>query len=71
MKCPYCNDDMEFGYIKAAGEKLSWTPENEKRPMTRWGISKNGIELGAYSFFSGSCVNAAYCPACKKVIINT
>lgn len=53
MKCPYCSRDMNLGYIKAGGEILAWTPEYEKHPWTRWGISRNGVKLGSYSLFGG------------------
>ncbi len=70
MICPYCNCEMSRGFIRAYGEILTWTPENETKPFTRWGISENGIKLGKYSFFKGGIVNAFYCCNCKKAIID-
>jgi len=61
---------MKLGFIKAGGERLSWTPLGEKQGWTRWSVSPNGVKLGNYSFFKGDKVNASYCMVCRKIIID-
>ena len=70
MICPYCNNKMNRGFIKNREQKLSWIPDGEKAPLTSWSISKNGIALGNYSFFSGGETVAFYCAECKKIILD-
>ena len=70
MNCPYCSREMKTGFIKTRGESLTWTPEGERSPLTRWGIPANGIRVGDYSYLGGGMVYADYCDYCGKIIIN-
>lgn len=64
MKCPYCNEEMEKGYIQSArpifwGEekhKISFQPNRDKE----FTISKG--------FLTGCTVESYYCINCKKLI---
>lgn len=70
MKCPYCEKEMQNGYIEA-DNLLSWTPENEVRKgLTKWAISPNGVKLADFYLMCSASVDAMYCSSCKKIIIN-
>ena len=66
MKCPYCNHEMEHGYIKSSQrmywgkeEKLGFLPDDIKLTKNFW----NG-------FFEGNFVESHHCSHCKKIVIS-
>ena len=67
MKCPYCNKQMEAGYIKTPNHASKWTPAKGSNPLTKWA---NGVRFVGYSHITGTRIPAEYCPECGKVIIN-
>lgn len=64
MKCPYCNKDMEQGYIKSP-QQLFWSKFKEL------GTDNETIRLSGNfwdGFARGFSVESYYCPDCKKII---
>ena len=69
MKCPYCNIEMEQGFIQSPQE-ISWK-KGEKRPLLgRAQFHEGSVILSELSFIKGSAVTAYLCRACRKVIID-
>ncbi len=65
--CPYCNKEMELGFIHGDRYALKWVPENKnKGPMLQW-FSK-GIKL-TQPLINPS-IESYYCDECKKIIID-
>ena len=66
MKCPYCNKDMEKGYIKS-GQRVLWSRDKEIGMAT-----EDDIKLYKNSFvnmmFNGNTADSFYCPECKIII---
>ena len=46
MKCPYCNSEMEKGYLQGNGSAIIW---DKKKHRIRVHASKDGISL-AFNF---------------------
>lgn len=72
MKCPYCHEDMELGYIQCR-DGVSWS--KEKRAIAAIKLlntSRNpSIRLATSSGpFAGAAVEAYVCRNCKKIIID-
>lgn len=70
MKCPYCHQEMQTGYIEAAKVDLNWTPEGKK---TNFIINKPEdyqVVLSKLSWFKGAKVKVMRCPQCQIEIIN-
>ena len=68
MKCPYCNEEMELGYIQCR-DGVTWTP---KRQLV---AALSGLGRGSVSLANGAAENSriiyAYkCGECKKVVID-
>lgn len=65
MKCPYCNEEMEMGYISSR-DLLCWT---KKKPILSAlsCLQKNAMPL---SLSSSSHIVAYNCMKCKKIIID-
>ena len=66
MKCPYCNKEMEDGFLKSV-HHISWG--KEKGCGYQEGdipLTKTKIE----TFFRGNFVKSCFCNDCKKVIIS-
>lgn len=70
MKCPYCNEEMERGFI-ISGHEIVWEP---KRRYIGGSILYNDVvvlsEISLASLFKGNAVIAYNCKKCKKVIID-
>lgn len=66
MKCAYCNEEMEFGYIKSShlirwgkAKELGYLPHDIMLVKNTW---KN--------LFKGHFVEAHHCNNCNKIIIS-
>ena len=68
MKCPYCNKEMELGYIQCR-DGVTWTPKKQLvAALSAWGKDSVSLENGAA--YNPRTVYAYKCGACKKVIID-
>lgn len=66
--CPYCNKEMEPGYIHGDRYTLKWIPkEKDKGALLQW-FSK-GIKLTKP--LTNSSIESFYCDKCNKIIIDT
>ena len=69
MKCPYCNEEMEKGYIKSS-HFIHWGKEKELGlVLDDIKLSPNGLKEGITGFFEGHFVEACHCSGCNKIII--
>ncbi len=68
-KCPYCNNEMELGYIQCR-DGVSWT--KEKTPVAALSfLSSSAVILASGGGpLSGAVIEAYRCPSCKKIIID-
>ena len=67
MKCPYCNEEMEQGFIENAAE-ISWRKKLYHIPYARF--NKVTVVLSESSFTRSAAVIAFLCRSCEKVIID-
>ena len=69
MNCPYCDNEMEEGFIQSPHE-ISWK-RGTKRPLFgRAAFHEGSIVLSGLSYMKGYAVKAFLCSVCKKVIID-
>ncbi len=66
MQCPYCDGEMQRGYIKCE-RPFVWSP-NKKIHLINI-KRKEDIQL-SQGFWDGCYVEAYVCPACKKMILD-
>lgn len=66
MNCPYCNEEMEHGYIKSSQcmhwgkeKALGYFPKDMKLTKNFW-----------KGFFEGNFVEAYHCRHCEKIVIS-
>lgn len=68
MKCPYCNQEMENGYITSDANFIAWRKEKHESAWVRKG---EGIQLARNILGGAVSVNNAYCcNSCKKIVID-
>lgn len=60
MKCPYCQNEMKRGKIRAGGRSIPYWQEDGVRRSLEDFFGEKG-KLPKESF---------YCPQCKKIIID-
>lgn len=68
MKCPYCEKEMEQGYIQCR-DGVTWTPK--KQPIAALSVlGKGSLSLTNGAAENSRTVYAYRCDRCKKVIID-
>lgn len=69
MKCPYCNEEMNLGYIQCR-DGVYWSEKKRlvaaMPPVADGSVDLRAIEDGQYKYYT-----VAYnCPECKKILID-
>ena len=68
MKCPFCENDMELGFIQCR-DGITWTPKKQViSSLSFLGKGAQVIENGASD--DSKAVYAYRCKECKKIIID-
>lgn len=67
-KCPYCNNDMEKGYIQCR-DKLYWSKKIRKVAAIPPIDQSIPLAIQDISIFKGTAIEAYNCSKCKKIII--
>lgn len=68
MKCPYCGNEMELGYIQCR-DGVTWTPKKQLvAALSALGKGSTTLENGAAA--DSKAVYAYKCSPCKKVVID-
>ena len=68
MKCPYCNKDMELGYIQCR-DGVTWTPKEQLVAALSF-LGRGSVSLANGAADHSRTVYAYKCGGCKKVIID-
>lgn len=67
MKCPYCQKEMEKGFIQCR-DGLHWTPKKQLiAALSEFGKDSISLENGVGN---NRAVYAYHCADCQKVIID-
>lgn len=74
MKCPYCQKEMQPGYISNWMQPVQWIPDGEKPSLLSFSVARKGIPLinqfkplKSYGYKAKSY----YCSKCKLIIAST
>lgn len=66
MKCPYCNNEMEKGYVQSSKE-VYYTTNPTKFPFLAFAkVEDLNLTKG---LFAPVTIEAWNCPVCKKLLI--
>ncbi len=74
MKCPYCQKEMQWGYIPNWSQPVQWIPDGEKPSLFSFSVAQKGIALiNQFKPFKvyGYKAKAYYCSKCKIVLAPT
>lgn len=71
MKCPYCEKEMQTGYIPNGNQPVQWIPDGKKSPVLARSVSADGVSLDNSFSLKGYQAKAHYCAACKLVLART
>jgi len=74
MRCPYCQGEMQQGYVPNGGQPVQWIPDGEKVSLLSFSVAEKGISL--INQFrplkaNGYRAEAHYCSNCRIVIART
>ena len=67
MNCPYCNGEMQKGYINSSYALAKWYADGENPKVNP---QNSGIRLSNNSALKKQTIESYHCGNCKKVIIN-
>lgn len=65
MKCPYCDEEMEQGYLQAM-RRIAWVKQIHKVSL----LPKQGEVLLENNTFGDAVFSAHICKKCKKVLFD-
>ena len=65
MKCPYCNNEMEKGFIQT-GNRIAWTKQQHKFSL----LPKEGEVMLGNNMYKGVNFPAYICKKYKKVLLD-
>lgn len=68
MKCPYCDKEMDLGYIQSR-DGVCWSPKKRVFALLS-NFAKECVSLANGAEDSSACVYAYKCAECKIVIID-
>lgn len=68
MKCPYCDEEMEKGYIVSDAMTMAWRKEKHKSARVRG--KEDGVQLSRQMFGASVLDNAYCCKNCKKIVLD-
>lgn len=68
MKCPYCDKEMELGYIQCR-DGITWTPKKQLISALSF-LGKNSLPISNGAGDNSKIVYAHKCKDCKKIIID-
>lgn len=68
MKCPFCNGEMEHGFV-TAGVSLKWQMKKKKVTLNPYPDKKKGEFVFSYNPLGGAAAEGYICRECKKIII--
>ncbi len=66
MKCPYCGEEMQHGYLKSV-KPFSWSPEKE---IHLFNIPRKGEFDVSNNGWDSCYTEADFCPKCEKIILD-
>ncbi len=70
MKCPYCQQDMQEGYIGIGKQDICWTPKGKKQSWIVNRAKPYQKMLAKMSWIHGSSIKVYRCPDCCIEVIN-
>ena len=65
MKCLYCGNEMEKGFIKSS-HQIFWGKDNGFWPCDDIKLAKVNFD----TFVKGNFIESYYCSNCQKIIIS-
>lgn len=65
MKCPYCNNEMEQGFLQGM-RRAAWVKNRHKVSL----LPKQGEILLENNTFSDFVFSAQICKRCKKIVVD-
>ena len=68
MRCPFCDQEMEEGYILSDACTIAWKKDRYESAVVKNG---DGIQLSRKYFGGAASIPKAYCcKACEKIMID-
>ena len=65
MRCPYCKNEIEYGFVQS-NKEIIYTNSEKNSPLV-W-ARKGDVRLTP-GFWGPATCSAWHCPGCRKVII--
>ena len=71
MKCPYCNQEMEAGFLTSDARCIAWRRERHEPGLVSRNDRNSGVQFSQERRLGAAVVENAYCcAACRKIVID-
>ena len=70
MKCPYCNQDMEAGFLTSDARCIAWRRERHEPGLVSRNDRHSGVQLARKTLGAAVVENAYCCAACRKIVVD-
>ena len=68
MNCPYCQEEMQEGYIPDGNAPVHWIPAGKRQAVFRFAVAKDAVVLRCTSGLTGYRAEAHFCPKCRIIL---
>jgi hypothetical protein len=69
MKCPYCEKEMQSGYIPTDNTPAQWLPDGKRQSLLKIAYAKDCIRIVEENGILGHHAKADYCDKCGIILL--
>lgn len=69
MKCPYCGEEMQSGFIPTDLTPAQWIPDGKNQSLLKMKYAKDCIKIISENTFLGIHAKADYCKSCGIILL--
>ena len=69
MKCPYCGEEMQSGFVPTDMIPAQWIPDGKKQSLFKLNYAKDSIKIVYENTAFGIHAKADYCKTCGIVLL--
>lgn len=70
MKCPYCGNEMESGFLTSDARCIAWRRERHESGLVSRSDGSAGVQLARKTLGTAVVEKAYRCGECRKIVID-
>lgn len=69
MKCPYCEKEMQSGYVPTDNTPAQWIPDGKRQSLLKTAYAKDCRKIASENSMFGIRAKAYYCDVCGVFLL--